>query len=158
MKFRNPHWNSEIHVEIQKSTLKSRNPHWNPEIHVEIQNSTKAHQKSGNSYEIQRILKSRTLKQAMLDPSDEYTKTLGIEWNVFLDHFRLTATKLSPLACITKWTLLTDIAMTYDIFGMSSPTVTKRNQAVHKSSLFLLLHPILESSGVVHIGARKHNS
>ena len=55
---------------------------------------------------------------------DEYTKTLGIEWNAGLDHFRLTIAKLPPLD-VTKRMLVSDVAKTFDILGWFSPTVIK---------------------------------
>ena len=38
-----------------------------------------------------------------------YTKTLGIEWNTNLDHFRLTIADLPPLTNVTKRLLVSDI-------------------------------------------------
>ena len=37
---------------------------------------------------------------------DEYTKTLGIEWNASMDHFRLTVASLQETNNITKRTLV----------------------------------------------------
>ena len=45
----------------------------------------------------------------MPDPK-EYTKTLGVEWNTDLDHFRLTISDLPPLDNLTKRALISDIA------------------------------------------------
>lgn len=53
----------------------------------------------------------------------EYTKTLGIEWNVHMDHFRLTVADLSPLDEVTKRKLVSDIAKTFDVLGWFSPTI-----------------------------------
>ena len=47
----------------------------------------------------------------------EYTKTLGIEWNAAMDHFRLTVTKLPPLEHVSKQFLVSDVAKTFDILG-----------------------------------------
>ena len=49
---------------------------------------------------------------AIPDP-DEYTKTLGIQWNSGLDHFRLTVS----VAEIPKADNLSDIAKTFDVLG-----------------------------------------
>ena len=56
---------------------------------------------------------------------DEYTKTLGIEWNAHLDHFRLTVADLPPLENVTKRVLVSDIAKTYDVLGWFAPTIIK---------------------------------
>ena len=54
-------------------------------------------------------------------PDDqEYTKTLGIEWNVALDHFRITIPDLPPLDNLTKRMLVSDIAKTFDVLGWVS--------------------------------------
>ena len=60
-----------------------------------------------------------------LPSPDEYTKTLGIEWNTTLDHFRLTVAELPPIISITKRALVSDIAKTFDILGWFSPAVIK---------------------------------
>ena len=44
--------------------------------------------------------------------SNEYTKTLGIEWNAVTDHFRSTVAELPSLKGITKRILVSDIAKT----------------------------------------------
>ena len=51
---------------------------------------------------------------------DEYTKTLGIEWNASMDHFCLTVAKLPPLQQVTKRVLVSDIAKTFDVLGWFS--------------------------------------
>ena len=56
---------------------------------------------------------------------DEYTKTLGIEWNAHLDHFRLTVADLPPLENVTKRVLVSDIAKTYDVLEWFAPTIIK---------------------------------
>ncbi len=58
------------------------------------------------------------------DPS-EYTKTLGIEWNTIMDHFRLTISKLPPLGHITKRFLVSDVAKTFDVLGWVAPCTIK---------------------------------
>ena len=58
-----------------------------------------------------------------LPDQDEYTKTLGIEWNSVLDHFRLTITEVSSIENLTKRALVSDIAKTFDVLGWFSPTI-----------------------------------
>ena len=60
-----------------------------------------------------------------LPESHEYTNTLGIEWNTYLDHFRLTVAKLPPLNNITKCVLVADIAKMFDVLGWFSPSIIK---------------------------------
>ena len=69
-------------------------------------------------------LKDAQAVQSLPSP-DEYTKTLGMEWNAGLDHFRLTITKLPPLDNVTKQMLVSDVAKTFDVLGWFSPTVIK---------------------------------
>ena len=46
---------------------------------------------------------------------DQYTKTLGIEWNSQSDQFKLAISKLPELDSITKRQLVSDIAKTFGI-------------------------------------------
>ena len=69
-------------------------------------------------------LKELNLTQQLPDP-DQYTKTLGIEWNARQDHFCLTVAELPPIANITKRALVSDIAKTYDVLGWFSPAIIK---------------------------------
>lgn len=57
--------------------------------------------------------------------SSEYTKTLGIAWNPSSDHFRLMIANLPPLQNLTKRTLVSDIAKTFDVLGWFSPAIIK---------------------------------
>ena len=57
------------------------------------------------------------------DP-DEYTKTLGIQWNSGLDHFRLTVVEFPETENLTKRLLVSDIAKTFDALGWS-PSIIK---------------------------------
>ena len=59
------------------------------------------------------------------DIEEVYTKTLGIEWHSVLDHFRLSVANHSPLAALTKRTLVSDIAKTYDVLGWFAPAIVK---------------------------------
>ncbi len=59
----------------------------------------------------------------ILPDPDMYTKTLGIEWNSFMDHFRLTISELPSLDNLTKRALVSDIAKTFDVLEWFSPTI-----------------------------------
>ena len=56
---------------------------------------------------------------------DEYTKTLGIEWNANMDHFRLTVTSLPDADHVTKRAMISDIAKIFDVLGWFSPSTIK---------------------------------
>ena len=58
------------------------------------------------------------------DSTSEYTKTLGLEWNIKLDCFRLTIAK-SFSSNLTKHTLVSNIAKVFDILGWFSPATIK---------------------------------
>ena len=58
------------------------------------------------------------------DSTSEYTKTLGLEWNVKLDCFQLTIAK-SFSSNLTKHTLFSNIAKVFDILGWFSPATIK---------------------------------
>ena len=60
-----------------------------------------------------------------LPSTDQYTKTLGVEWNSKTDHFRLTIANLPPLKNITKRELVSDVAKTFDVLGWFAPTTIK---------------------------------
>ena len=49
-----------------------------------------------------------------LPHQEEYTKTLGIEWNTTMDHFRLTIADLPSIDNVTKRVLVSDVARTFD--------------------------------------------
>ena len=51
----------------------------------------------------------------------DYTKTLGIEWNPQLDHFRIAIAKLPFLEGVTKHMLVSDIAKIFDVLGWFFP-------------------------------------
>ena len=57
--------------------------------------------------------------------SEEYVKTLSIEWNATSDHFRLTVAKLPPLENVTKQLLVSDVVTTFNVLGWFSPTLMK---------------------------------
>ena len=56
---------------------------------------------------------------------DEYTKTLGLEWNMSSDHFRLTVAPLPPMEHITKRILVSEVAKTFDVLGWFAPAIIK---------------------------------
>ena len=56
---------------------------------------------------------------------NEYTKTLGIEWNVSTDEFRLTITEFLPNTTMTKRGIVSDVAKVYDVLGWFSPVTVK---------------------------------
>ena len=55
--------------------------------------------------------------------SEEFAKTLGIEWSNKLDCFRLAIAKLPPLELVTKRSLISDVAKTFDIIGWFAPAI-----------------------------------
>ena len=57
--------------------------------------------------------------------SNDYTKTLGIEWNANMDHFRLAVASLNTADNMTKRALVSDIAKTFDVLGWFAPTMIK---------------------------------
>lgn len=61
----------------------------------------------------------------MISDPDEYSKTLGIEWNSTQDHFRLTVADLPPHEELTKRALASDLAKTFDVLGWYSPAILK---------------------------------
>ena len=63
-------------------------------------------------------------KHVIPDP-EEYTKTLGVEWNASLDQFHLTVADLPRLENVTKRLLVSDIAKTFDVLGWFYPSIFK---------------------------------
>ena len=61
------------------------------------------------------------------DPEAVYSKTLGIDWNASLDHFRLTVATIPPLENVTKRALVSDIAKTFNVLGWFSPAIIARS-------------------------------
>ncbi len=57
--------------------------------------------------------------------TEEYTKTLGLEWNTTHDPFRLTISKLPSPDILTKRILVSNVAKIFDVLGWFSPTVIK---------------------------------
>ena len=61
----------------------------------------------------------------MITEEDQYTKTLGIEWNSFTDNFRITVAEMNHHNIVTKRMLISDVSKTFDILGWFSPTIIK---------------------------------
>ena len=57
--------------------------------------------------------------------AEDYSKTLGLEWNSHLDHFRLTVSELPNLGSLTKCALVSDVAKVFDALGWFAPTTVK---------------------------------
>ena len=60
-----------------------------------------------------------------LSDSEQYTKTLGIEWNPQDDHFRVCIVDLPHMHQMTKRSLVSDVAKIFDALGWFSPTIIK---------------------------------
>ena len=69
-------------------------------------------------------LRDSLSSQDILD-HDQFTKTVGMQWNSSTDHFRLTMAKLPSGENITKRALISDMAKTYDVLGWFLPTTIK---------------------------------
>ena len=63
------------------------------------------------------------LATIVLTDTDQYIKTLGIEWDALNDHFRVNVAELPLVKCITKHSLISDVAKTFDALGWFSPTI-----------------------------------
>ena len=64
-----------------------------------------------------------TLPSHSIPNPDEYTKTLGLQWNSVMDHFRLEVVELTSLERVTKRFLVSDVAKTFDILGWFCPSI-----------------------------------
>ena len=56
---------------------------------------------------------------------NEYTKTLGVEWNTSTDEFGLAIPEFSPDVTVTKRRIVSDVAKIFDVMGWFSPAVAK---------------------------------
>jgi len=76
---------------------------------------------------LQQILPELRDSQSMhiIQNSNEYTKTLGIQWNSNSDHFRLTISDFPSTKNLSKRMLVSDIAKTFDVLGWFSPSTIK---------------------------------
>ena len=57
--------------------------------------------------------------------TEEYTKTLGVQWNATKDCFKLSAPSPIPLDTLTKCVLVSDVAKTFDALGWFSLSTIK---------------------------------
>lgn len=57
-----------------------------------------------------------------LPSAEEYSKTLGLEWNAHLDFFRLIVSKFPYREHLTKRFLVSDVAKIFDALGWFAPT------------------------------------
>ena len=57
--------------------------------------------------------------------SAQYSKTLGIEWNVSADQFHLSITDPPSENPVTKRNLVSDVAKVFDALGLFSPIIIK---------------------------------
>ena len=58
-----------------------------------------------------------------ISDTNDYTKTLGLEWNMATDQFRLTISEFPSTEVVTKRTLVSDIARVFDVLGWFSPAI-----------------------------------
>ncbi len=82
---------------------------------------------SSDSQAIQHLhaeLKGSKLNQDM-PSSEEYTKTLGMRWNIQRDCFTVVVPPPGDLKTVTKRGLVSDIAKTFDAHGWVSPSTIK---------------------------------
>ena len=57
--------------------------------------------------------------------ANQYSKTLGIEWNVDTDQFRLNISKAPSVNRMTKRDVISDVAKVFDALGLFSPVTVK---------------------------------
>ena len=57
-----------------------------------------------------------------MSSTEEYTKSLGIQWNASNDCFKLSVPSPTPLEVLTKRGLVSDVAKTFDALGYFSPS------------------------------------
>ncbi len=70
-------------------------------------------------------IERHSIKILNISGTEEYTKTLGLEWNTTHDPFRLTISKLPSPDILTKRILVSNVAKIFDVLGWFSPTVIK---------------------------------
>ena len=57
--------------------------------------------------------------------TDEYSRTVGIEWNSTTDVFRLYVTKPVSVTMVTKRNIVYDVAKVFDALDLFSPVTIK---------------------------------
>lgn len=60
-----------------------------------------------------------------ISETNEYTKTLGVEWDTSADKFRLSISDLPHRETLTKRILVSDVAKVFDVLGWFSPVTIK---------------------------------
>lgn len=60
-----------------------------------------------------------------ISETEGFDKTLGLEWSASIDCFRLTIAPLPPTEVLTKRSLVSNIAKTFDVLGWFSPSIIK---------------------------------
>ena len=63
---------------------------------------------------------------------DDYSKTLGIEWNVTNDQFHVSIGEPSTGASTTKRNVTSDVAMVFDALGFLSPATIKMKSSLQR--------------------------
>ena len=84
--------------------------------------------------------------------AEEYSKTLGLEWNSHLDTFRITVSDLPPLENLTKRAIVSDVEKVFDVLGWCAPTIVKMKillQKVWKSRVWVGRHSSISDSRCV---------
>ena len=64
---------------------------------------------------------------------DEYTKVLGVEWNVVSDSFRPVISCYKEGKTLTKIVLVSNIVRLFDILGWCSPVIIQTTIMLHRS-------------------------
>lgn len=64
-----------------------------------------------------------SLDSQSIPGSEGFAKTLGLEWNLRLDCFRIAPSDFTLTSVITKRTLVSNIAKVYDILGWFAPVI-----------------------------------
>ena len=61
----------------------------------------------------------------VLSEENKYTRTLGIEWNVVTDQFRILVADSSLFGELTKRKVISDISKVFDVLGFFAPATIK---------------------------------
>ena len=101
-------------------TLMTVCPWWILTQKVELQRSLHISTLERIPKELQDTRDVRTISEV-----NEYTKTLGIEWNISTDEFRLTIAELPLNTNVTKRVIVSDVAKVFDVLGWLSPVTVK---------------------------------
>ena len=66
-----------------------------------------------------------TREVQIFSETNEYSKTLGIEWNAITDMFRLDISEPVSVTMVTKRNIVSDVAKVFDVLGLFSPVTIK---------------------------------